>query len=114
MHSGKAGGYNHPKLFVSCNGSDHHPIASWAVHIKNHASDPVSLSLIMFLMSKDMSAVVVRACRPCCIVVLRNHRDDKSKAPDDKIRHVFITIGHNNYCSWTRSLAELSKNFAHL
>ena len=108
MHSGKAGGYNHPKLFVSCNDSDNDNIASWAVHIKNHASDLVSLSLIMFLMSQDMSAVGIRTCRPCRTPVLENHGDDK--APDDKISHVLIAI----YCSWTSNLAKLSKNFGHL
>ena len=107
MHCGKAGGDNHPKLFASCNVSDHDNIASWALHINNHASDIVSLSLIMFLMSQDMSAVGMRTCRPCRTPVMENYGDDK--APDDKIRYVLIAI----YCSWTSSLAELPKNFGH-
>ena len=76
--------------------------------IKNHASDLVSLSLIMVLMSQDMSAVGMQTCRPCPTPVLENHGDDK--APDGKIGHVLIAI----YCSWTSSLEELSKNFGHL
>ena len=78
MHSGKAGGYNHPKLFIRCNDSDNDNIASWAVHIKNHASDFVSMSHIMFLMSQDMSAAGMRICRPCRTPVLKNHGDDKA------------------------------------
>ena len=57
MHSEKAGGRKHPKLFVACYGSNHDNIASWTVHIKNHAYDLVSLGLIMFLMSQDVRAV---------------------------------------------------------
>ena len=89
-HSGKAGGYKNPKFFVRCNGCDDENIASGAVHIKNHASDPVGLSLIIFLMSKDVIAVGMRAFRHCRIPVLENQRDDK--APNDKIRPVLIAI----------------------
>ena len=63
--------------------------------------------LFVFLMSQDMNAVGMRACRHCRtpLHVLENHRDEK--APDDKIRSVLIAI----YCSWTSSLTQLSKNF---
>ena len=108
MHSGQAGGYKHRKPFLSCSDSDHNNIASWAVHIRNSASDIVSLNPVIFLMSQDMSAVAMRACRHCHTTVLENHRDDN--APDGKTRHVLRAI----YYSWTDSLAQLSKNFVHL
>ena len=92
MHNGTAGGYKHPKLFFSRNGGDHDNFASWAVHIKNNASDLVSQRLVMFPMLQDRSAVGMRACPHCRTPVLKNHRDDK--APDDKIRHVLLVI----YC----------------
>ena len=72
MHSDKASGYKHPKLFVSCNGSDHDNIAFWVVHIKNHAYDLARLSLVMFLVSQDMSGVLMRTCRHYHTPVLEN------------------------------------------
>ena len=108
MHSGKAGDYKHLKLFVCYNGCDYDYIVSWTVHIKDHASDPVSLSLIMFLVSKDVIVVGMRVHRHCSTPVFENHPD--GKAPDDKITHVLIEI----YCFWTSSLAQLSQNFGHL
>ena len=70
------------------------------VHIKNQSSDPVvGLSVVMFLISKDVTAGGVRACRRCRTPVLEKHRDDR--APDEMNRHVLIAI----YCFWT------SRNF---
>ena len=89
-------------------GCDHDNIASWAVHMKNHASDLFSLSVVMFFMSQDRSAVLIRACHHCRTPVLENHRDDKP--PDDNIGHVLTVI----YCSWTSSLAQPPKNFGNL
>ena len=84
MHNGSAGGYKHPKSFVSYNGCEHDNIVS-AIHL--------ILSACHVLMSRVGSALGIRACRHCPTPVLENHRDDK--APDDKIAHVRIVI----YCS---------------
>ena len=81
-HSGKAGGYNHPKLFVSSNCCDYYNLALWAVHVKDHVSDLVSLSLAMFLMSQDRGAVGMWACHRCHTPILENHQADKVPRPD--------------------------------
>ena len=79
---------------------------SWAVHIKNHASDPVGLSLVMFWCPKTW---LLQECGHVVIVVLLSRRIRDNKAPDDKIRHVPIA----SYCFWTSSSARLSRNFGH-
>ena len=58
------------KLRGDAPGCDYDNIASWAVHIKSHASDPVGLRLVMFLMSKDAIAVEI----PTVIVELLSWR----------------------------------------
>ena len=88
MHSGTAGGSKHPKLYVTCSNCYHDNIASWEVHIKNYAYDLVNLSLVLFLISKDRSAVEMRACRYCRTPILENHRDDMG--PDDRILNVLV------------------------
>ena len=100
--------YKHPKLFFSCNGYGNDRIASWAVHVKNHASDHFSPSLVMFLMSQDRNAVGMRACSRWSTPVLENHWDGKALV--DKIRHVFIVI----YRPWTRSIAQSSNTFGYV
>ena len=105
MHSEKPDGCKQPKLYVSYNGCDHNNIAPRTVHIKNHPSYLVYMSLVMSLMSQDRSAAGIGAFRYCGTPVLANHRDDKPS--DDRIRHVPIVI----YCSWTSSLAQASENY---
>ena len=115
MHSGSAGD-KHQKVYADCNSCDHDNIASWAVHMKNHASNFVSLRLTMFLMSQDRRSVGIRSCRVSCdhvgirdchTHVLENHRD--GKAPDDKIRHVHI----DNLLFLYRLLSTAFKRFGH-
>ena len=60
------------QLFLVVTGY-HDTVASWAVHIKNHAPDLVSLIVVVFLMSKDSIAVGMWACLHCRTPVLKNH-----------------------------------------
>ena len=68
------------RLRLRIPGGDHDFIA---VRIKNNASDLVSLSFVMFLISQGRGAVGMWSCRHCT-PVSENHQDDK--ASGDKIR----------------------------
>ena len=90
MHKGQAGGYKHPKLFaVMVATMIILPPGQWAVHMKNHASDPCHV----FDVRRQ------ECCRNMGMLslsypVLENHLDEK--ALDDKIRHV---VSHSNLLS---------------
>ena len=48
MHSGSAGGYKDPNLFLLVTIVTIIIVLLWDVHIKSHASDLASLSPVMF------------------------------------------------------------------
>ena len=82
--------------------------AALTVHIKNHASDLVSLSLIMCYAPRQGAVGMWWIRRHYRTPALVNRRD--GKAPDDKIRYVLIVI----CCPCTSRTAQPSKDFGHL
>ena len=113
MHSGTAGGYKCPELFLTCNSCDHDNSASLGRSYKEPCIWYCQPELCHVLMSLDRSRYFgnIGHTYSCPVVMSYSCHGESPRwqDSDDRIGHVLIVI----YCSWPAA-STTSKEFGHL